>query len=80
MDSKSQVDDALLVFGKEFGVHDTLRHNGAKERCNKNTQFKAQVRKHGISVRISKQDQHNQSPAEGVAREIRRNWFRVMFR
>jgi hypothetical protein len=80
MDSKSKAGDALRVFCKEFGVPDTLRHDGAKEMCKKGTEFKAQVRRHDISIHISEPDLHNQSPAEGVVREVRRKWYRVMFK
>ena len=80
MDSKSKAGDALRVFCKEFGVPDTLRHDGAKEMCNKGTEFKAQVRRHDISVHVSEPELHNQSPAEGVVREVRRKWYRVMFK
>ena len=48
--------------------------------CEKGTEFKAQVRRHDISVHISEPDLHNQSPAEGVVREVRRKWYRVMFK
>ena len=80
MDSKGKAGDALRVFCKEFGVPDTLRHDGAKEMCKKNTEFQAQVRRHDISTHISEPDLHNQSPAEGVVREVRRKWYRVMFK
>ena len=80
MDSKGKAGDALRIFCKEFGVPDTLRHDGAKEMCERNTEFKAQVRRHDISVHVSEPELHNQSPAEGVVREVRRKWYRVMFK
>ena len=80
MDTKKKAGDALRIFCKEFGVPDTLRHDGAKEMCEKNTEFRSQVRKHDITTHISEADLHNQSPAEGVVREVRRKWYRVMFK
>ena len=38
-----------------------------------------QIRKNGIDFHVIEPERHNQNPAEGVIREIRRKWFRVMF-
>ena len=38
----------------------------------------SQVRKHGIDYHIAEPDLHNQNPAEGCIREIRRRWYRIM--
>ena len=72
MDSKGTANDALRVFCKEFGVPDTLRHDGAKEMCMKGTEFKRQVQRNAIAIQASKDILHNQSLAEGVVREVRR--------
>jgi Reverse transcriptase (RNA-dependent DNA polymerase) len=80
MDTKSKAGDALRVFCREFGVPERLVHDGAKEMTGRKTEFQAQVSKHDITTRISEADLHDQSPAEGVVREVRRKWFRVMFR
>ncbi len=80
MDSKAKAGDALRIFCREYGVPERLVHDGAKEMTGKKTEFQSQVTKHNIITRCSEPDLHNQSPAEGVVREVRRKWFRVMFR
>ena len=78
MDKKSKAGDALRVFCNEFGVPESLRHDGSKEQCEKNTEFQKQVRRHDIVTKISEPAMHNQSPAEGIVREVKRKWFRAM--
>ena len=80
MDSKGKAGEALKTFCKEFGVPEKLRFDGSKEQTGKNTEFQRQIRKYDIQQHVSEPDMHNQSPAEGVVREIRRKWYRVMFK
>ena len=80
MDSKSKAGDVLRVFYMEFGVPYNLTFDGSKEQTSKNTEFMKQVRKHNIKYHISEPDMHNQNPAEGVIREIRKKWYRTMVR
>ena len=39
-----------------------------------------QIWKNGIDFHVIERERQNQNPAEGVIIEIRRKWFRVMFR
>jgi hypothetical protein len=80
MDSKSKAGDALHTFCREYGAPEKLRFDGSKEQTGKNTEFQRQIRKHNIQQHVSEPNMHNQSPAEGVVREIRRKWYRVMFK
>jgi hypothetical protein len=80
MDSKSKAGDSLRAFCREYGVPEILRHDGAPEMVGRKTEFQKLVRKYGIQTHISEAGMHNQSPAEGVVRELRRKWFRVMFK
>jgi hypothetical protein len=80
MDSKKKAGDSLRVFCNEFGVPEVLRHDGAKEMTKKKTEFRNQCRKYNIQTHVSEPDLHNQSPAEGVVREVRKKWYRVMFK
>lgn len=80
MDTKSKAGDALRAFCAEYGVPERLVHDGAKEMTGKKTDFQHQVKKHNILTRVSEADLHNQSLAEGVVREVKRKWYRVMFR
>ena len=40
----------------------------------------SQIRKHNVDFHISEKGYHNQNPLEGVIRELRRKWYRVMVR
>ena len=80
MEKKEQAGDALRIFCKEFGAPELLRHDGSKEQCKKKTEFQRQVRRHDIVTKVSEPERHNQSPAEGIVREVKRKWFRVMIK
>ena len=80
MDSKSKAGDALRLFCQEFGVPEKLTFDGSKEQTKKGTAFMKQIRTHDIDYHITEPDLHNQNPVEGVIREIRRKWYRIMIR
>ena len=80
MDSKGKAGDALRLFCQEFGVPEKLTFDGSKEQTGKNTKFMKQIRSHNINYHISEPDMHNQNPVEGVIRELRRKWYRIMIR
>ena len=80
MDTKGKAGDALQTFCREFGVPKRLIVDGSKEQTGKNTEFMKQVRSNGIELKIAEPGLHNQSPAEGVIREVRRKWYRTMFK
>ena len=80
MDSKGKAGNALRVFCQEFGIPEKLTFDGSKEQCMKGTEFMKQIRRHDIDYHISEPDMHNQNPVEGVIRELRRKWYRIMIR
>ena len=79
MDSKAKCGDALKTFCREFGVPAVLRSDQAPEMVGRKTAFQAEVRKHGIYHHPGEANMHNQSPAEGVVREVKKRWYRIMF-
>lgn len=80
MDSKGKAGDALKTFCAEFGVPEKLTFDGSKEQTARGTEFMKQVRRNDINYHVIEPDRHNQNPCEGVIREIRRKWFRIMVR
>ena len=80
MDRKGKAGEELRVFCQEFGVPERLTMDGSKEQIGSNSEFMHQIRNNGIDFHVIEPEQHNQNPAEGVIREIRQKWFRVMFR
>jgi len=80
MDSKAKAGNALRTFCREFGIPESLRSDQAPEMCGRKTEFQKQIRQHDIKHHVAEANMHNQSPAEGVAREIKRRYYRIMFR
>ena len=80
MDSKGKAGDALRLFCQEFSVPEKLTFDGSKEQTGKDTNFMKQIRTHDIDYHVSEPDLHNQNPAEGVIRELRRKWYRIMIK
>lgn len=80
MDSKVKAGDALKTFCREFSVPDALTSDGSKEQAGKNTEFIKHAHKCSVNHNIIEPDLHDQNPAEGVARELRRKWHRAMIR
>ena len=68
----------MKVFISQFGVPEYLTFDGAAEQCGKNTLFMKQVIKHDIKKHRSEPHRHNENAVEGVIREIRRRWYRLM--
>ena len=80
MDRKGKAGEALRVFCQEFGVPERLTMDDVKEQIGSNSEFMHQIRKNGINFHVIDPKCHNKNPADGVIRDIRRKWFRVMFR
>ena len=80
MDQKKGAGQALKTFCREFGVPERLVFDGSKEQTKKGTKFMKQIHKHNIDYHISEPEQHNENPVEGVIRELRRKWYRIMIR
>ena len=80
MNSKKKAGDALRLFCQEFGVPERLTFDGSKEQKEPSTEFMKQIRTHNIDYHISEPDLHNQNPVEGVIRELRRKWYRIMIK
>ena len=80
MDRNSKAGESLRTFVNEHGVHADLTSDSSKEQTNKRNKFIKQVQKNDINHHVIEPDRHNQNPVEGVIRELRQKWFRVMVR
>jgi hypothetical protein len=78
--TKAGAGNALRQFINEFGRPERLTFNGSQEQCGRKTEFMANVRKYSIDFRITEPHRPNHNFAEGVIREIRKKWFRIMVR
>ena len=70
----------LDQFIKDYRAPDTLIYDGAKEQVGPRTGFQASVRKYGINGHSSEREISIQNPYEGVIRELRKRWYREVFR
>ena len=77
---KSDCHQALDIFIRKYGIPDLMRHDGSKEQSGRDTKFQGTLRKYNITSKKSLPDRSNQNPAEGVIRELRKKWFRTMFK
>ena len=80
MEHKSSAGQSLKQFISDFGIPDKLVCDGAAEQVGKRTEFQAMVQKHAIDLHVTEPHRHNQSKVEGVVREIRKRWFRIMLK
>ena len=78
VESKSLAGDALKEFITDYGVLDKIIMDGAGEQTGKRSTFMEQVQKYNIDYHVMEPERYNQSQVEGVIREIRKKWFRVM--
>ena len=78
--TKSEAGDALRQFIHEYGRPEKLTFDGSQEQCGRKTEFMTNVRKYSINYHVTEPHRPNHNFAEGVIREIRRKWFRVMVR
>ncbi len=80
MASKSAAGDSLRQFIHEYGRPEKLTFDGSLEQNGSKTEFMANIKKYAISHHTTEPYRPNHNFAEGVIREVRRKWFRVMVR
>ena len=75
---KSHCGDGLSEFITGYGVPLNMTFDGSKEQTLSGTDFMKKTRKYDIDYHILEPDCANQNPTEGVIRELRRKWLRIM--
>ena len=78
--SKADCDEALRLFFKEYGAPHTMITDGAREQTSSGTKWQARLRKNRVVSVITPPRQPNYNPAETVIRELRKKWYRAIFR
>ena len=77
---KSDCHEALDDFVNDYGAMDLLISDGSAEQCGPHTEFQQKIRKHKVEHKRSEKERHNQNPAEGVIREVRKRWYQTIFK
>ena len=80
LQSKSKTGDALRQFINEYSRPEKLTFDGSQEQCGRKTEFMANVRKYVLKRHVTEPYRPNHNFTEGVIREIRKKWFRIMIR
>lgn len=75
---KTKSADSLRQFTTDFGIPRKLTVDGALEQIGIHTEFIRRVRTYDINLHISSPHRPQENPAEGVIREVRKKWFRLM--
>ena len=78
--SKADAGDMLDDFVREYGAPKLLKFDGSKEQCGKNSKFQQIIRKYEIPYKIVEHERPNQNPAESVIRELKRKWYRILYK
>ena len=68
------------MFVREYGAPEKLIYDGGGEQVGRKTEFQRLVRKYDIKGHVAEANQSNQNPVDGCIRELRRRWYRTMFR
>ena len=80
MASKSLAGESLRQFVHDYGRPEHLTYDGSGEQCGKKTEFMRNIRKYSIDYHVTERNRPNHNFAEGVIREVRKKWFRIMVR
>lgn len=78
--SKADCHVALKQFIRDFGAPDRMVTDGSREQSGRNTEFQMTLRKNDITPVLTQAHRPNQNPAETVIRELRKRWYRAIFR
>ena len=77
---KSDCEDTLKKFVADYGAPDLMITDGSKEQTAPGSKFQATLRRYKIPTQVSGPYRPNQNPAETVIRELRKRWYRTIFR
>ena len=80
MEKKSEAGDMLDKFVRNYGVPKLLIYDGSREQCGRNSIFQRYIRKYNINSQVTEPERPNQNPVESVIRELKKRWFRIMYR
>ena len=77
---KSDCHEPLKHFIRKYGAPREMRSDGAKEQTGRRTQFSKTLGKYDVTHSIIEPERYNQNPCEGVIRELRKKWYRTIFK
>ena len=78
--SEDDVGASLKRFIVDYGAPEEMVTDGSKEQTSKNAQFQAILRQNKIRATVTNTYTPKQNPAETVIRELRKRWYRAVFK
>ena len=76
----SNIGETLDNFIHDFGAPEHLTFDGHMSQVGRKTRFRKSLRKHDIDFHMSGPRRSNENPSEGAIRELKRRFYRVMFK
>jgi predicted SpoU family rRNA methylase len=73
-----EAEESLRLFTMDWGIPKNLTVDGAPENVGSKTEFMKQIRQYDIILHVSLPSRLNENPAEGVIREVHKEWFHVI--
>ena len=80
IEKKSNCADALNKFIRDYGAPEVMITDGSKEQTAKGSKWQATLRKNSIQGRITNTARPQQNPSETTIRELRKRWYRAIFK
>ena len=74
------IDSALKEFINDFGAPETMTMDGARSQVTRGSLFMSRLRRNRITPMITPPHRPNMNPCETVIRELRKRWYRAIFR
>jgi len=76
----TDIDQALKDFIQDYGAPESMICDGAKSQTERGSAFVARLRRNRVVPIISNRYRPNMNPCETVIRELRKKWYRAIFR
>ena len=80
IERKSDCHVALKHFIRDYGASDSMITDGSGEQTSKDKNFSKCLRKYNIRQIVTPPHRPNLNPVETVIRELRKRWYRAIFR
>ena len=80
IERKSDCHVALKSFIRDYGASDSMITDGSGEQTSKDKEFSKCLRKYNIKQIITPPHRPNLNPVETVIKELRKRWYRAIFR
>ena len=71
---------SYIDFSLDFGIPEYFTFDGYSGQVRRNTSYVKTVRKYDKQYHISSHRRHNENPAEGSIRELKKRWYHIILK